>query len=187
MAVDMKELIADAAKKLLFQKHIRKLTVKDIVEECHITRQAFYYHFEDIPDLLRWSLERQSQKILEECLALEDTEDALCYFFRVAVSARPYVEQGLHSNYGEELEQMLTQLITSFFERVMEQKHLFEHYSHGDRKLIMRYHTGAIMGILRKWTEEDTQNLEQIVHLVRRLVNGEIRSSYGGLDRMTGV
>ena len=72
MAVDMKELIADAAKKLLIQKHIRKLTVKDIVEECHITRQAFYYHFEDIPDLLRWSLERQSQKILEECLALED-------------------------------------------------------------------------------------------------------------------
>ena len=50
MARDMKEVIAMAAKKLLIEKGVKKLTVKDIVEECQITRQAFYYHFEDIPD-----------------------------------------------------------------------------------------------------------------------------------------
>lgn len=174
MAVDMKELIAEAAKRLLFQKHTRKLTVKDIVEECHITRQAFYYHFEDIPDLLRWSLERQSQKILEECLAMEDTEEALLYFFQVAVSARPYVERGLHSNYGEELERMLTQLIFAFFEKAMEQRRLLEDCSHGDRKLILRYHAGAIMSLLRDWTEEDTQNMKHIVHQIHSLLAGEM-------------
>ena len=51
MPTDMKETIAEAAKRLLMEKHVKKLTVKDIVEECQITRQAFYYHFEDIPDL----------------------------------------------------------------------------------------------------------------------------------------
>ena len=56
MAEDMRETIANAAKTLLFDKKVRKLTVKDIVEECHITRQTFYYHFEDIPDLMAWSL-----------------------------------------------------------------------------------------------------------------------------------
>jgi len=52
MAIDMKKTIAEAASNLLFEKKVKKLTVKDIVEECHITRQAFYYHFEDIPDPL---------------------------------------------------------------------------------------------------------------------------------------
>ena len=52
MAIDMKKTIAEAASNLLFEKKVKKLTVKDIVEECHITRQAFYYHFEDIPDLI---------------------------------------------------------------------------------------------------------------------------------------
>ena len=33
------------------EKNKKKLTVKDIVDECQITRQAFYYHFEDIPEL----------------------------------------------------------------------------------------------------------------------------------------
>ncbi len=175
MAVDMKEMIADAAKKLLFQKHNKKLTVKDIVEECHITRQAFYYHFEDIPDLLRWSMERQYQKFLEECLALEDTEDAFRYFFRMAASAKPYVDRGLQSNYGEELEQMLSRFITAVFEQVVERKNLFEGCSRSELKLVLRYHTGAIMGLLRDWTEEDTKNLDQVVHQVLRLIRGEIR------------
>ena len=54
MPANMKNLIAEAAKTLLIQRHVKKLTVTDIVEECHITRQTFYYHFDDIPDLLRW-------------------------------------------------------------------------------------------------------------------------------------
>ena len=63
----MKKTIAEAASNLLFEKKVKKLTVKDIVEECHITRQAFYYHFEDIPDLI-------SQYIVSDlyCILLYD-------------------------------------------------------------------------------------------------------------------
>ena len=64
MAADMKQTIAQAAKTLLMEKNVKKLTVKDIVEECQITRQAFYYHFEDIPDLFRWMLERDTERTM---------------------------------------------------------------------------------------------------------------------------
>ena len=67
MAIDMKKTIAEAASNLLFEKKVKKLTVKDIVEECHITRQAFYYHFEDIPDLIQWVLYQEMEIVLEEC------------------------------------------------------------------------------------------------------------------------
>lgn len=65
MPVDMKEAIAAAARTLVMDKHVKKLTVKDIVEECGITRQAFYYHFADIPELLQWVLERETTQILQ--------------------------------------------------------------------------------------------------------------------------
>ena len=39
---DMKKNIAEAVLTLLMERHVKKLTVKDIVEQCHITRQAFY-------------------------------------------------------------------------------------------------------------------------------------------------
>ena len=58
MTENIREVIVEAARTLLMDKKKRKLTVKDIVEECGITRQAFYYHFEDIPDMIRWTLEQ---------------------------------------------------------------------------------------------------------------------------------
>ena len=38
--------------KLLNERPLNRITVKDIVEECGVNRNSFYYHFEDIPALL---------------------------------------------------------------------------------------------------------------------------------------
>ena len=66
MPVDMKQYIADAAERLIEEKRAKKLTVTDIVEECAITRQTFYYHFEDIPDLINWMLKQEFEKAARE-------------------------------------------------------------------------------------------------------------------------
>ena len=42
MPIDMKAAICRSASELLTKKRTKKLTVKDIVEECGITRQTFY-------------------------------------------------------------------------------------------------------------------------------------------------
>lgn len=93
MAADMKQTIAQAAKTLLMDKNIKKLTVKDIVEECHITRQAFYYHFEDIPALFRWMLERNIEQNLLETQYAENGEARLRKLFLVAINSLPYVKK----------------------------------------------------------------------------------------------
>lgn len=103
MPVDMKETIAEAARTLLMEKRKKKLTVKDIVDECSITRQAFYYHFEDIPELFRWIIERDTEKLLKSSQALEDPEQRLRYFFLEAINALPYVKRSMQSSYRDEL------------------------------------------------------------------------------------
>ena len=47
-----KNAIKAAFKTLLGQRPINKISVKDIVEECGINRNSFYYHFQDVPTLL---------------------------------------------------------------------------------------------------------------------------------------
>ena len=89
MPIDMKKVIAEAVRTLLFEKKVKKLTVKDIAQECKITRQAFYYHFEDIPELLQWMLEKDSEKLLDECMKQKDPEQGLVYFFTFAITMKP--------------------------------------------------------------------------------------------------
>lgn len=40
---------------LLNEKPVNHITVKDIVEDCGINRNSFYYHFQDLPALNRGS------------------------------------------------------------------------------------------------------------------------------------
>ena len=56
---------------LLEEKEFTKITVKDIVTRCGINRNTFYYHFEDIYDLLKWTFE-------EEAIAVVRNYDLKC-------------------------------------------------------------------------------------------------------------
>ena len=172
--MDMKEIIAEAARKLILEKKVKKLTVKDIVEECQITRQAFYYHFEGIPDLIQWSMKQGTKQLLEESREQGGAEAALKYLFVFAINAMPEVRKGIESNYGKELEQTLVQGVYELFEGIVEEENLYQNYSRQELKLILRYHSRAILGLFQDWTPEDTKNLDMIVHEVYLLVMGKI-------------
>ena len=174
VAANMKETIARAAKTILLERNVKKLTVKDIVEECQITRQAFYYHFEDIPALFRWILERDTQRTLLEARALGNGEARLRCLFIMAINALPYMKKGMESNYREELELLLAQYLQRLFEQVCDAEGLYQTCTRFEVKLILRYHSQAILGLLRNWTEEDTKNLDQIVHIAYRLMTDGI-------------
>lgn len=172
--MDMKEIIADAARKLIVEKKVKKLTVKDIVEECQITRQAFYYHFEGIPDLIQWSMKQGVKRLLKESREQGGPEETLKYFFVFAINAMPEVKKGIETNYGKELEQIMVRGAYELFESVVEEENLYANYSRQELKLILRYHSRAILGLLQDWTPEDTRNLDAIVHEVYLLMMGKI-------------
>ena len=151
----MKEVIASAARKLILEKKVKKLTVKDIVEECQITRQAFYYHFEGIPDLIQWSIGKGVDRLLEETRQQDGPEAALKYLFVFAINAMPDVRRGVESNYGKEVEQTLRRGTYELFEQIVEEENLYQNYGRQELKLLLRYHSSAILGLLQDWTPEE--------------------------------
>lgn len=174
MAFETKESIVNAVKTLLAQKKVRKLTVKNIVEESNITRQTFYYYFEDIPDLLKWILNRNTNKVLEETLAQGDAESCLHYLFLLALNVRPYVKQGLETNYRTEIKQMVEDYFFDFFMLVAEKRKLYPQCNHSDLKYIMKYHSQAVLGMIRNWSEEDNNDMDHIVHIVHQIITGKL-------------
>ena len=174
MPIDMKRTIAEAVQTLLIEQHVKKLTVKDIVEQCHITRQAFYYHFEGIPELLQWMIDGYFEKMMAQAMSQEDDEAGLRCFFVMAINAAPYVEQGMRSNYGEDLRRLLRQGFQRYFAIASQRKNFCPRCTHTQLRILQRYHCQAIMGLLEEWTEEDTQRLDEIVHTVYHIMTAEI-------------
>ena len=44
--------------------------MKALIEERHISRQTFYYHFQDINDVMEWSVRRETEQLLRQSLEL---------------------------------------------------------------------------------------------------------------------
>ena len=70
MPSDTKQAIAAAFAQLSQKKPVDKITVKDFVEHCGISRQTFYYHFADIAELMHCA-------IAQDVLARHSIADAM--------------------------------------------------------------------------------------------------------------
>lgn len=58
MAHSTKQDLANALQQLLADRPLDKITVQDIADRAGVSRKTFYYHFQDIYDLLEWTLEQ---------------------------------------------------------------------------------------------------------------------------------
>ena len=59
-----KEKIQTALWKLLPDKPFGEITVKEVVELCGISRQTFYYHFQDLYGVVEWQFQIMSEEML---------------------------------------------------------------------------------------------------------------------------
>mgnify|MGYP002564374121 CR=1 FL=1 len=174
-----KREICAALKTLMAQKPLNKITVAEIMQSCGMARQHFYYHFEDIPALFRWMLESNVQHSLLEAQAASGGEERLRSLFVMAINSMPYVKKSMESNYREDGERFIGQYLQNLFQQVCDEEGLYQNCTRFQVRLILRYHSQAMLGLFRNWTEEDTKNLDQIVHTVFRLMTEGIPPTEG--------
>ena len=101
MPLDVKAAVADALLELIRRKDADKITVKDLVEVCGISRQTFYYHFKDIVDVVEWAAQQGVQRLVRESLNAATPQEALGVFVDFAVESQPLVQRLLNSQRRE--------------------------------------------------------------------------------------
>ena len=60
-----KRALAASLKKLLERAPLDKITIQDLVDDAEVSRKTFYYHFQDIYDLMEWCIVEDGKRILE--------------------------------------------------------------------------------------------------------------------------
>lgn len=53
------------------------ITINKIAKACNISRTAFYYHFEDIPDVINYYLNEKITEVMLECAKLGDVKKGI--------------------------------------------------------------------------------------------------------------
>lgn len=118
MATDVKRQIAET-----FENHARrvgvdKVTINAIVKECNISRQAFYYYYQDIVDVARYVMREGLQMNLDKGMETDNPKEAVKIFAEDLVSKLPLISIGMNSRLRPELEMLLIDEFKSFFNAI---------------------------------------------------------------------
>jgi len=73
----IEETLAESLKELLKSTPFKKITVKDIVDNCEVTRTTFYRHFKDKYELMNWIYFHKIQGFLDQNPQISKWKDLL--------------------------------------------------------------------------------------------------------------
>ncbi len=77
ISLNTKHILISSLKKFMERKPLSKITISEICNDCGMNRKTFYYHFEDIYDMLRWMLEEEALEIVKQFNPLTDYEEVI--------------------------------------------------------------------------------------------------------------
>lgn len=187
MAIDTKRMIAEKLFEILEHKKIDHVTVKYLVEYCHISRQTFYYHFQDIMDVLEWGLQQALEHDLERTLAAEFPREAIGIFVGQTLRRREAVQMLLNSQRRAEFERMLLDGMRTFLRELFRRKNPNPQLPVADVEMMLDFYVCGIAGLLMLHCGRQDVSEEVLVDQIYRLLSGEMqRCLVGEADLQRG-
>ena len=99
-----KRALEASLKKLLLERPLDKITVTDIAEDCGINRMTFYYHFQDIFDLIDWICQEEGAKAIQGRKNYKTWQEGFLALCCATRENRAFVEGVYHSIQREKIE-----------------------------------------------------------------------------------
>ena len=178
-----KYALAAALKELMEQKPIDRITIHDLTERCGIRRQTFYYHFEDVYDLLRWMFQEEAVALLKQHEGMLLWQEGLLQLFRYIEDNRAVCLCALRSVGREHLKRFFEADIHVIIHRAVEQigrelGALQVGVSEDDIALMTHIYVVALAGITESWLlGEIDRTPEQMVAFTDQVLQDHIRGA----------
>lgn len=175
MSQTTKRAIVASLKKLLAQKPLDKITVIDIVEDCEVNRQTFYYHFQDIYDLIEWMFLSESAKVLDGNKTYGTWQRGFLQIFQYVEDNKALVTNIYHSISRTHLEQFLCREAYNLLIGVINEMSVEMSIHDEDKDFIANFYKFAFVGLMLDWIEKGMKaEPAKIVENIGILVHGDI-------------
>lgn len=170
--------LAKSLKKFLTHNTLDKITVKDIVEDCGVNRQTFYYHFQDIYDLVEWIFITEGMKALDGKNTSDSWQEGFLQVFYYVQENKPLVVNTFHSIGRDHLERFLYNEVYKMLIDVVNEQAEGLKVSEESKTFIADFYKYAFVGIMMEWIRTGMkEDPKEITNNVSKLITGDIRKA----------
>ncbi|MEA4973347.1 MAG: TetR/AcrR family transcriptional regulator [Candidatus Metalachnospira sp.] len=166
-----KHLMTDSLKKIMAQKPLNKISIREICEGCGVNRQTFYYHFDDIYDQVKWMYEQEAISLLKENEGVLIWQDGLLQLFHYIEENRAVSMCALKSLGREHLKKFFHKDVHDIIQKAVSTADNALPTSKKHEDFLIEFYTAAIVGLLENWflgdlketPEEIIENLDTVI------------------------
>lgn len=175
MPADMKLMIASKFAEMAQKRAIDKITVKDLVERCGISRQTFYYHFQDLLDVMEWSLRQVMEEALQKCLRAKTVEESIQAFIQVSMEYEGFIIRLLSSDqHRTRMEQIFVDVMRSGIRKMMYTRQPDLSISHQDLEVTLNFYAYGVAGVLLENCRGARLDAQQLSQKLLLLLSGQM-------------
>ena len=173
-----RKIIRQVFIKMLNERPLNKITVKDIATECEINRNTFYYYYTDVYALLSEIFQTELQTVIDEYNDTLSWEESFILAARFALENKKAIYHVYNSMQREELVNYIYNVSGNVMVRYVEKVSQGISASLGDRKIIASFYQCALTEMVLHWIASGMkEDPDTIVRRIGQLFDGNIELS----------
>lgn len=149
-----KKALAHSLKQVMQELPLSKITVKQIVNHCGVNRQTFYYHFQDIYDLLGWIYQTEAIDNLSPFRSYHTWTQGLYTIFTYIENNRVFCLNTLHSLARSHLDSYLYAATYDLMLGVVHEVSSGMRVADEDKSFLANFYTLAFTGLVIQWMQD---------------------------------
>ena len=178
MANTTKQALEASLKRMMLKKPLAKITIRDITDDCGISRMAFYYHFKDIYDLIEWVCVEDAARALQGKKTCDTWQEGLLQVFEAVLENKPFVLNACRCISREQMERFLYKLTYGLIRGVVDEKSEGVAISEQDKIFIAEFYKYSFVGIMLDWIRQGmSADYHEIVTRMALTMQGNIDNS----------
>lgn len=158
-----KRALANSLKQLMEKVSLNKITVQDIVDNCELNRQTFYYHFKDILDLLGWIYKTEAVDSIAEYKSYMTWKKGFLKIFLYISDNREFCLNALNSLGRDHLDTFLYPISHELLMGVINEVARNMRVTEGDKGFIVDFYVFAFMGLLIQWMRRGMDEKPELI------------------------
>ena len=174
MPMDMKNMIAETLREMIQTKNVDKITVKALIEGCHISRQTFYYHFQDLMDVFEYSVSKITDELIEMTLQAKDAEEGISIFVSFAVAHYAMLSKLLASNRRGQIEKMMIRAVRVYLQEIIRNKAPEFSMTFADLNFMIEFFGYGMTGMLLEQCGKPELDQKKLVRQIHHLISGKM-------------
>lgn len=168
---ETKNVLKDALKDLLEKYPLDKITINDIVGVGHVNRNTFYYHFDDIYDLIDYLFRCEVEELFEINKLVEEWEDDIALVMKYLINHKNLIYHLYFSINREDVERGLFKFFNTLLTKIVANNPK-ENLDPEEAKVLIEFYSYGITGKLLSWIshkmDESPDELIERIKLVLR-------------------